>query len=37
VCNQMEDWNNHLLEVEATLQPWITKMDNNLEEIEDLH
>jgi hypothetical protein len=36
VCNQMEDWNNHLLEVEATLQPWIAKMDNNLEEIEDL-
>jgi hypothetical protein len=35
VCSQMEDRNNHLLEVETTLQPWITKMDNNLEEIED--
>ncbi len=36
VCNQMEYWNNHLLKVETTLQPWIAKMDNNLEEIEDL-
>jgi len=37
VCSQMEDRNNHLLEVGATLQPLIAKMDNNFEEIEDLY